>query len=538
MPQPTRYNDMTETEKEAKRKQHVLRKERKSAKRAAKEVAEENTTTTTTSSQATSQNSKKRKKAKKEKKEKKDKKKKDKSDKKKSKSKKDKKDRTDVKKEDAVPAISSSIVAEEGTAVETATATTATEETSSKKRKSKSKDKKNKKKRARTDSNASSSSTTTTTSEFVPSTSKFTDGYTDQYLMELKKTDPSKLKEIRKARQKAKRAVHSKTKALENIAMHKQIQEKASKQKESKMQKWEIAQITKKKEEEIFWKGKPTKVFIGGLPFGVSEKRLQKFFQSCGSFEHLDMPVFEDSGRSMGVAHIDFSTAKGAAHCVEMNEVTWCGRWLKIVFHDQMSREDGRYEQMKYGFGDGAKEERREKVRPEQNPTPGPCPKGCTRLWIGGLPYDATKEQITGALSMCGEVVSVQISTDKETDESKGFGHVVFLNEIGCETAMMTAASNKGVLVGTQLCRVDYATQRSWEKPRDSSTSNKSDQYGERANATSTESGGGVEGAANGVHWKHDNKTRGRNRGAVEDFKGAKVKFEGSDDSSSDSDSD
>ena len=64
------------------------------------------------------------------------------------------------------------------------------------------------------------------------------------------------------------------------------------------------------------------------------------------------------------------------------------------------------------------------------------------------------------------------------------------------------------ILVGTQLCRVDYATQRSWEKPRDSSTSNKSDQYGERANATSTESGGGVEGAANGVHWKHDNKTR------------------------------
>jgi RNA recognition motif-containing protein len=175
-------------------------------------------------------------------------------------------------------------------------------------------------------------------------------------------------------------------------------------------------------------------------------------------------------------------------------------------------------------------EQRKRKVRPEQNSNPGPCPEGCTRLWIGGLPYDATKEDIIQALAEDGEVVSVHISTDKNTNESKGFGHVVFATEKECEDAMNRAARNKGVIVGTQTCRIDYATQRSWEKSRDdksigSSHNNSKDQLEPTAPET--------------VHWKKA-PTRSRNRGAVENFKGAKMQFDddSSSDSSSDSDSD
>ena len=284
----------------------------------------------------------------------------------------------------------------------------------------------------------------------------------------------------------------------------------------------------------------------------------------------------------------DFTTAKGAARCVEMNECTWCGRWLKIVFHDQMSREDGRYEQMVHGFGGvgGSKEERRERVRPEQNLKPDPCPSGCTRVWIGGefvflsnfcfgvfgyhqnyldsqsyicvlfimelfflflclfslflyktgLPYDATKEQIVEAFADCGNVVSVQISTDKETGESKGFGHVVFTTEGECELAMMTAAENRGVTVNKQLCRIDYATQRRWEKPRDG---------GDRSSGSGSGNGSGATVMAEKVHagfragefvdWKKA-PTRSRNRGAVESFQGSKMKLDSSSEDDSDSD--
>jgi nucleolin len=234
----------------------------------------------------------------------------------------------------------------------------------------------------------------------------------------------------------------------------------------------------------------------------------------------------------MGVAHIDFTSAKGAARCVEMNECTWCGRWLKVVFHDQMTREDGRYEQMVHGFG--GKEEKRERARPEQNLKPGPCPSGCTRVWIGGLPYDATKEQIVEAFADCGDVVSVQISTDKETGESKGFGHVVFATEEECELSMVTAAKNHGVTVNKQLCRIDYATQRSWERPRGGDRSNGGG-AGEEGGDGAWSGGGGAVVAAEEVHWKKA-PTRSRNRGKIESFQGSKVKLDSSDDEDSDSD--
>jgi len=535
---------MTAPEKEELRKQHALRKERKAAKKASKKT----TTTTTATQQDTTTTTEKTKKTKKEKKDKKEKKSKKEKKEKKSKDKKEKKEKKKKKSKEPrkqddedvemtnVPAIVPVVDADN-------TTTTTNGTSNPKKRKSsadKSEKKKKKSKRARTESTheqmtsattaaAAATTTTTAAAPLQQSTSKFMDGYTDAYLMGLKKTNPAKLKEIRKARQKAKKLLHSKTTALENVANHKAIQAAATAVKEARKQKWEEQQAVKRAEEEKLWRDKPTKVFVGGLPYGVSERKLQVFFKTCGPFAHVDMPVFEDSGRSMGVAHIDFVTAKGAAQCVAMNEVTWCGRWLKIVFHDQMSREDGRYEQMRYGFGgnNAESEGRREKVRPEQETNPGPCPEGCTRLWIGGLPYDATKEEIVSAFVASGVVLSVNISTDKETNESKGFGHVIFETEEECQQAMETAALNKGIVVGTQLCRIDYATQRRWEKPRA--------EVGGGGNQGESSSGG-ASGEGTEVHWKKA-PTRSRNRGAVEDFQGAKVTFGGSDsDDSSDSD--
>ena len=517
---------MTDSEKDDKRKRDVDRKEQKAARREAKRAKTEREKEGKEEAEPVqtvveADDTRKTKKSKKDKKEKKDK--KDKKDKKVKKSRKNKPIEEEV---------------QQDVAVKEATTTLSTTTPTPKKRKADSSEKKQKQKKSKrarkdgasttTPTPASTTTTPATPATLTPSTSKFMDNYTDEYLMELKKTNPTKLKEIRKARQKAKKRLHSSTTALENLAKHEEIQAAARAVKDQRKQKWEEDQTVKKEAEEKLWRDKPTKVFIGGLPFGVSERKLSVFFKQCGPFSHVDMPVFEDSGRSMGVAHIDFVSAKGAARCVEMNEITWCGRWLKIVFHDQMSREDGRYEQMRYGFGgngeggSGNSYERKEKVRPEQDTNPGPCPEGCTRVWIGGLPYDASKEEIIAAFAASGVVLSVNISTDKETNESKGFGHVVFATEKECEHAMETAATNKGVVVGTQTCRIDYATQRRWEKPRGGEGGESGNENSSAVGGSSGSSGSSV--AAGDVHWKKA-PTRSRNRGAVEDFKGAKVQF-------------
>lgn len=48
-----------------------------------------------------------------------------------------------------------------------------------------------------------------------------------------------------------------------------------------------------------------------------------------------------------------------------------------------------------------------------------------TRLYVGGIPYQTTDDELRAAFAECGEVVSVAIITDRmHNNRSKGFGFV------------------------------------------------------------------------------------------------------------------
>ena len=46
------------------------------------------------------------------------------------------------------------------------------------------------------------------------------------------------------------------------------------------------------------------------------------------------------------------------------------------------------------------------------------------KLFVGGLPYRTTGDELRDAFAQAGEVVSASIVTDRETNRSKGFGFV------------------------------------------------------------------------------------------------------------------
>lgn len=46
------------------------------------------------------------------------------------------------------------------------------------------------------------------------------------------------------------------------------------------------------------------------------------------------------------------------------------------------------------------------------------------KLYVGGLPYSATKESLQGLFEQAGTVASATVITDRETGRSKGFGFV------------------------------------------------------------------------------------------------------------------
>lgn len=59
-----------------------------------------------------------------------------------------------------------------------------------------------------------------------------------------------------------------------------------------------------------------------------------------------------------------------------------------------------------------------------------------TKLYVGGLPYSTTEEDLQKTFSEAGEVTSAKIITDRETQRSRGFGFVEFADD---------AAAQKGI---------------------------------------------------------------------------------------------
>lgn len=51
------------------------------------------------------------------------------------------------------------------------------------------------------------------------------------------------------------------------------------------------------------------------------------------------------------------------------------------------------------------------------------------KLFVGGLPYSTSEDELKDAFSQHGTVASVKVITDRDTGRSKGFGFVEFENE-------------------------------------------------------------------------------------------------------------
>jgi len=73
-------------------------------------------------------------------------------------------------------------------------------------------------------------------------------------------------------------------------------------------------------------------VFVGSLPFSTDDKQLRDFFADCGEINHIRLPVHHDSGRSKGIAYVDFATSSGAAAAIAMNGQDLEGRSLRINY--------------------------------------------------------------------------------------------------------------------------------------------------------------------------------------------------------------
>jgi RNA recognition motif-containing protein len=79
------------------------------------------------------------------------------------------------------------------------------------------------------------------------------------------------------------------------------------------------------------------------------------------------------------------------------------------------------------------------------------------KIYVGNMSYSTSEDSLRALFAQHGEVVSVNLITDRYTGESKGFGFVEMSNENEATAAI--SALNGQELDGRKL-RVDVAQER------------------------------------------------------------------------------
>ncbi len=91
------------------------------------------------------------------------------------------------------------------------------------------------------------------------------------------------------------------------------------------------------------------KLYIGNLPFSVTEQHLTDAFSQCGTVASVQVIVDRESGRSKGFGFVEMGTDEEAAKAIsELNGADFGGRALTVNEARPMAPRESRG-----GFGGG-----------------------------------------------------------------------------------------------------------------------------------------------------------------------------------------
>ncbi len=77
-----------------------------------------------------------------------------------------------------------------------------------------------------------------------------------------------------------------------------------------------------------------------------------------------------------------------------------------------------------------------------------------SKIYVGGLPYSATEEQLNELFAVHGQVESARVITDKFTGQSRGFGFVEMSSAVEAKAAI---AALNGTQMGGRTLTVNEA---------------------------------------------------------------------------------
>ena len=159
-------------------------------------------------------------------------------------------------------------------------------------------------------------------------------------------------------------------------------------------------------------------VYVGGLPYEVTDVEIEQFFSEFGQVERIDKLKFQDSGRFNGIAFVCFDSGRSAKKALSAN-----GR----AFYD-----DDRFLVVrKYISGGNGAEKKR-----EQHAAPVERKRGYNRVYVGNLPWSCTDAELREWFQGAGcEIKFLRMGTDKDGN-FRGFAHLHFATDACVDKAL------------------------------------------------------------------------------------------------------
>ena len=164
----------------------------------------------------------------------------------------------------------------------------------------------------------------------------------------------------------------------------------------------------------------PTRrAYVGGLPFDATEESVANYFSTlCGDLEKVEIQCFEDNPeRCCGIAYVTFVEPDSLDRALTLDGESFKG--------------DGRTMKI-----------RRDRTGNKPRRPPAPRVAGSLTVYVGNMPWAASKEEVEAMLSDAGcAVSSMRYHTDAETGQFRGFVHAELADESSLSNALALAGT-------------------------------------------------------------------------------------------------
>ena len=161
------------------------------------------------------------------------------------------------------------------------------------------------------------------------------------------------------------------------------------------------------------------RAYVGGLPFDATEESVANYFETlCGDLEKVEIQGFEDNPeRCCGIAYVTFMEPDSLDRALTLDGESFKG--------------DGRTMKI-----------RRDRTGNKPRRPPPPRIAGSLTVYVGNMPWAASKEEVEAMLTDAGcAVSSMRYHTDAETGQFRGFVHAELADESSLSNALALAGT-------------------------------------------------------------------------------------------------